>query len=183
MPAKKFQFYHLRVQSHFSSYENDKEEWNKKKSLQMAAFAAGFSSPIEFCCSEKERKCADDDSCFDGCSLNVENKERYLGPDMGFYFKWDLSNDGLPRGCPGFVNKNNGQDMTDEDFRKKGGLIPDCPMQDADDGTGQEMWETVEEYADSNEVWIAEFVTAFDKLQNNGYDGLDQGPYGFWTHF
>ena len=56
-------------------------------------------------------------------------------------------------------------------------------MQDTDDGTGQEMWETVEEYADSNEAWIAEFVIAFDILQNNGYDNLEQGPQGFWTHF
>ena len=165
------------------SYNQDKKLWNKRKPLQAAAAAAGFSTPLEFCCNERERNCADDDSCFEDCTIPTENKERYLGPDMGFYFKWDLSDDGLPRGCPGFVNKKTGEDMTDEDFQKKGMVIPDCPMQDTDDGTGQEMWETVEEYADSNEAWIAEFVIAFDILQNNGYDNLEQGPQGFWTHF
>ena len=35
-------------------------------------------------------------------------------------------------------------------------------IQDTDDRTGQEMWETVEEYADINEACIAvSFVIAF----------------------
>ena len=73
--------------------------------------------------------------------------------------------------------------MSDRDFRKKGMIIPNCPKQDADDGTGQELWKTVEEFADSQESWIKEFADAFEKMQSNGYQSLDQGPSGFWTHF
>ena len=57
-------------------------------------------------------------------------------------------------------------------------------MQDTDDRPGQEIWETVEEYFESNEAWNAEFVIPFDILQNNGYgETLEQRPQGFWEHF
>ena len=59
----------------------------------------------------------------------------------------------------------------------------DCPKQDADDGTGQELWQPVEEFADDQESWMKEFVSALEKMQGNGYKSLQQGPKGFWTHF
>ena len=71
---------------------------------------------------------------------------------MGFFFKWDIDETGHPRGCPGFKHKKTGTDLTDEEFRKKGVLKPDCPKQDADDGSGQELWKTVEDFADRYRV-------------------------------
>ena len=108
----------------------------------------------------------------------MDNEERGLGPDTGFYFKWNIDSDGKPRGCPGFPSG-----WKDGHFRHHGWLEPRCPKQDADDGTGQELWKTVEDFADDNELWTREFVASFEKMQTNGYSQLDQGPTGFWKHF
>ena len=102
---------------------------------------------------------------------------------MGFYFKWNISTEGLPRGCPGFKDTMTGKDLTNDEFRNKLFVKPNCPKQDSDDGTGQELWKTVEEYADDQELWINDFVSAFEKMQANGYKSLQQGPNGFWNHF
>ena len=166
----------------YSRYEKDDKIWKKGGKLWRKAKDAGLETPMDYCCKERERNCQSNNSCDEDCTLQTDNKERYLGPDMGFYFKWQINGQGLPRGCPGFEDRR-GRGMSDRDFRKKGMVIPDCPKQDADDGTGQELWKTVEEFADSQETWIKEFVAAFEKMQSNGYKSLDQGPTGFWTHF
>ena len=57
-----------------------------------------------------------DDSCNPVCTIRQENKERYLGPDMGFYFKWNIDETGHPAGCPGFKNKMTGEDLEDEEY-------------------------------------------------------------------
>ena len=107
----------------------------------------------------------------------MDNEERGLGPDTGFYFKWNIDSDGKPRGCPGFPSG-----WKDAQFRHHAWLQPKCPKQDADDGTGQELWKTVENFADDNELWMSEFVASFEKMQTNGYAQLDQGPTKFWKH-
>ena len=63
--------------------------------------------------------------------------------------------------------------------------IAGCPMQDMDDGNGQESWKTVEMYADDNEQWIEDFVDVWDKMSTKGYSEQDlvQGPNQFWTHW
>jgi len=164
-------------------YEKDFETWNKRKEIKQAASAAGFNSGIEYCCHEKERGCVMDNSCNPVCTIRQENKERYLGPDIGFYFKWNIDQTGHPVGCPGFKNKKTGEDFEDEDFRKKGVLHPDCDKQDADDGSGQALWQTVEDFADNQELWMEAFVDSFEKVQLNGYNSLDQGSQDFWNHF
>ena len=52
-----------------------------------------------------------------------------------------------------------------------------------DDGAGQEMWRTVEDFADHQEVWVEEFGQAFVKMQSNGYSEgtLNIGPRSFWA--
>ena len=62
-------------------------------------------------------------------------------------------------------------------------LHPDCDKQDADDGSGQALWQTVEDFADNQELWMEAFVDSFEKVQLNGYNSLDQGPQDFWTTF
>ena len=39
-------------------------------------------------------------------------------------------------------------------------------------------------YADNQELWIKDFVKAWDKMSQNGYSKqkLVQGPTGFWRH-
>ena len=73
--------------------------------------------------------------------------------------------------------------MTNDQFRNKLLIVPDCPKQDLDDGTGKELWKSVEDFADDQELWIEEFVEVFEKMQCNGYESLEQGPKEFWSHF
>ena len=81
-------------------------------------------------------------------------------------------------------------------------------MQDMDDGYGQQMYKTVEKYADNQrknsilnkkaltwydivsfnpftELWIRDFIKVWIKMSQNGYGSkeLVQGPKNFWTHF
>jgi hypothetical protein len=96
-----------------------------------------------------------------------------------------VDDQGLPYGCDGFRNSKSGERLTHEEFRTSGRLgKAECPMQDLDDGHGQELWKTVEEFADSQELWMKEFTAVFSKMQGNGYQeaGLVQGPANFWTH-
>ena len=86
-------------------------------------------------------------------------------------------------GCPGFKDAMTGKDLTNDEFRNTLIVKPNCPKQDSDDGTGQELWKTVEEYADDQELWINDFILAFEKMQANGYKSLNQGPKEFWNHF
>ena len=102
---------------------------------------------------------------------------------MGFYFKWNITENGLPSGCPGFQYKDSGKEMTNDQFRNKLLIVPDCPKQDLDDGSGKELWKSVEDFADDQELWIEEFVEVFEKMQCNGYESLEQGPKDFWSHF
>ena len=103
---------------------------------------------------------------------------------MGFRFQWNIDDQGLPHGCPGFNNKETGERLTEPEFRSAFRIGPaGCPLQTMDDGNGQELWKTVEDFADSNEVFIDEFTLAFEKMQRNGYASLTQGPTGFWNHF
>ena len=50
------------------------------------------------------------------------------------------------------------------------------------DENNQEMYKSVEEYASNQELWIDDFLRAWSKMQNNGYDKLEDGPIGYWSH-
>ena len=156
----------------------DRFRWNSfNTGLKEIATNQGFDGPHAFCCKERARECWKSNSCHPKCTMWMDNQERGLGPDTGFYFKWNIDSDGKPRGCPGFPSG-----WKDGHFRHHAWLEPRCPKQDADDGTGQELWKTVEDFADDNELWMREFVASFEKMQTNGYSQLDQGPTGFWKH-
>ena len=45
-----------------------------------------------------------------------------------------------------------------------------------DDGLGQEMWKTVEMYAENNDLWLADFVAVWAKMSQNGNQNLIDGP-------
>ena len=60
-----------------------------------------------------------------------------------------------------------------------------CPKQMmVDEESGRPMHQVVEEFADSQEVWVNAVTTAFIKMQANGYGygegGLQDGPDDFW---
>ena len=45
-----------------------------------------------------------------------------------------------------------------------------------DDGLGQEMWKTVEMYAENNDLWLADFVAVWARMSQNGNQNLIDGP-------
>ena len=65
---------------------------------------------------------------------------------------------------------------------------PDCPLQtlgeslDANGNfVGKPIHQTVEEYADHLDVWLDDFVNAWEKMSQNGNSGLVDGPTNILT--
>ena len=48
-----------------------------------------------------------------------------------------------------------------------------------DDGFGQEIWKTVEMYAEDLDLWLADFVSVWAKMSQNGNQNLVDGPKNF----
>ena len=55
-------------------------------------------------------------------------------------------------------------------------------IEDMEDENGQEMHKSVEEYAGNQELWVNDFLSAWAKMQQNGYEKLEDGPIGYWSH-
>ena len=112
---------------------------------------------------------------------------RYLSSEVGYHLKFHFSKNGVPRGCKAFRNKQ-------ADWYKNAGKFlgepgtHGCPLQDHPDEYGEPMHKGVKLYADDGDLWIKDFVLAFDKMQQNGYldkqGNLDLvlGPDNFWSN-
>ena len=59
-----------------------------------------------------------------------------------------------------------------------------CEKQRAKDETGKPIYKAVELYAEKPEKWMKDFVNAFDKMQQNGYNKneLKGSVNNLWTH-
>ena len=107
-------------------------------------------------------------------------------PDVGFYFKWEIDDEGLPYGCDVFNTVTLDCGHTDECFHEATRIgNNDCPKQDLPEKgkKGMPLWKRVEKYADNNQMWMKDFSRSFKKMQENGYGSGDliQGPSDFWT--
>ena len=90
----------------------------------------------------------------------------YLNVDMGLYLKFETDNtSGRPIGCSGFTNPVWLQNKKRESDEPHG-----CPLNDAKDEQGLVMHEIVELFANNQQLWINEFIEAFEKMQENGYE-------------
>ena len=131
----------------------------------------------EHCCKDLEPGMY----CQPDCVREIQNDETAVQSDMGFYFHFERDEDGMPTGCPNFEDetwllgadgrtgaKYRGVDCSKETF------APD----------GEPLYQIVEEMADSNDNLMKDFVPAFEKMINNGYDvdTLDLVPAGWWNH-
>ena len=45
---------------------------------------------FERCCAEKKAGCAEKASCDEQCTRLKNDKERAIGPDVGYYLKWQV---------------------------------------------------------------------------------------------
>ena len=150
----------------------------------------GFSTFWEYCCDAQGKGNFDTD-----CELTVQNRIRHLSSDVGWYFGFEFDKDGFPIGCKQFdvIAKswmNVGYKNTLWSYDMKGLYIKDgefkgptdCPKQKMKDEHGQQMYKTVEMYAESNELWVEDFAKAWDKMSQNKNSGLVAGPSNFWSH-
>ena len=148
----------------------------------------GNNDLFEECCSEK-MDCFNDEDCRDKCTNLNDNKQRFIGPDVGYVLDWQIDDEGLPKGCKAFQNVN-GTDKSEEVFTNRQKLTKrnkdvECPKQMMSDGEGGIMHETVQFFADNLKDWHEAFISAFLKMQNNGYgqDELKTNDLtGFWKH-
>ena len=109
--------------------------------------------------------------------------------EIGLYYDFDVGQDGIPTGCPGFA------EMNEEHWgrRPDGGIqnyyyswsnfggqraSPGCPFQKHADEGESPLHEIVDEFADSTASWLEVFVPTLEKMLENGYapDQLQQSP-------
>ena len=89
----------------------------------------------------------------------------YLNVDMGLFLKFDTNKtSGRPTNCPGL---NNNRWLANR--QRNSGVPHGCPLNDAMDKSGLKMYEIVQLFAEDIQVWINEFVSVFQKMQENGY--------------
>lgn len=106
-----------------------------------------------------------------------------MGSDTGFYLDWQIDPvSKLPSGCTLFDNLlASGTEHAVQEYATNNRIgVVGCPKQMLEDETGTPLHLAVEEFADSQELWIADFTKAFVKMQANGAEGLEVGPAGFW---
>ena len=115
----------------------------------------------EFCCDDL----ADGEVCQESCQYLIKNGETALGADMGFYFNFTVDLEtGKPGGCDGlYFNRHNKSPTVNC------GLNQYAPE-------GEPLHQIVEDYADHQDTWIQDFITAFDKMSRNGNTNLVDGP-------
>ena len=112
--------------------------------------------------------------CQPSCQRRIQNDETALAVDVGYYFDFDVDPEtGRPSGCPAF----------DDQKRKNwsGSDVVDCDKQSYAP-EGEALSDIVEDFADNQDHWIRDFLTAFEKMSNNGYDAseLTEGPTGWY---
>lgn len=161
----------------FGRNNDDKDYWGKNDLMDQCCF------------EETKMDCYNDEDCREVCSHLEDNKQRFIGADVGYALDWQIDDEGLPRGCAAFRNKD-GSDKEEETFRTRKVLLrrnedAGCPDQKMKDGEGLEMHETVKMYANDLPKWHEDFLKVFMKMQANGYSAEDlteNDLTSFWKH-
>ena len=140
-----------------------------------------FKNEYNECCTAIKNGCKETKTCPDKCTKNVQNRARFTSPDIGFYYKWDIDDEGYPTNCDIFDKNSHDQ------FHKKSYIgLSDCPLQDIKESSGKKaltLSQRVVKYAENQQLWINDLVKSFDKMLQNGYASKDlkKGPNNFWT--
>lgn len=154
-------------------------QWLQEKKV-CPCFDPSWTRPDEGCCND------DPFSCKAGCEeyrIVLGMDETMLNSDMSLYRQFS-TNDGIPAGCPGLEDWNS--EAIKSDWRLRSPRIPSndvhgdswdsshCPFTTIADPPGSTpMYRVVEEYADSNEKFFADFFPVLEKMLMNGYNASD----------
>ena len=118
-----------------------------------------------------------------------------MSSEIGLYFDFEVTEDGIPYGCPGFEtfqaeNFNTSYTFTwstspkrtdpnPTDPRHWARADPDCPPNKTELPEGSTPLHLIfEEYAQDQDKWISDFIPAYEKMISNGYEENDlvEGP-------
>ena len=107
---------------------------------------------------------------------------------MGLYFKFNVTDDGVPYGCPGFdmfkpdywtggfyerrsrVPKSDDIDTSNYNWKDYKTSDPLCELNDIrDPPTDKPLHEIFEDYANDQNLWVADFMPTLEKMLANGY--------------
>ena len=102
--------------------------------------------------------------CQPECQRRIQNDETALPCEVGFHrhFKFDETT-GMPYGCDAF-------DTEKFQAGKVNSVQVDCGLEKhIPEGETQMLYQIVEEFAEDQEAWMDDFVTALEKMLDNGY--------------
>jgi len=100
--------------------------------------------------------------------------ECMLSSDMGLYWDFNVSNDGIPFGCKGFENFN---EKTFLHPRGAHNTVPECSLNALSVPAGTaSLSQVVELYANNQTQFVNDFALVLTKMLANGYSNLTSAP-------
>ena len=84
--------------------------------------------------------------------------------EMGLYYQFNVDANGLPYNCTGYE-----QWGFDAIKSGVGHAIPNCPKNTKEIGGSPALHEIFEEYARDQNKWVEDFIPAYEKMLENGY--------------
>ena len=102
------------------------------------------------------------------------NHSRMLTCEMGYYWNFTFTGEGLPIGC-GVFKQTTSHKVRDADWYGSHRSIGfnDCPKQTITDEHGLELHKAVDLYADNGDIWMSDFIDAYTKMYENGWSSLE----------
>ena len=116
--------------------------------------------------------------------------ESALSCEMGLYFKFNVTEDGVPYGCPGFdmfkpeywaspngkfyerwsrVPKSDDIDTSNYNWKDYKTSDPLCELNDFRDDGDKPLHKIFEDYANDQNRWVKDFMPTLEKMLANGY--------------
>ena len=151
--------------------------------------------PGQYCKPDSDLMEDDPDGLNMGCerSLLIQGAdEMAINSEIGLYFDFQVTDDGMPYGCPnleGFTTENfkrsHDEDNSWTAWSVKPGAggaygpgseryDPECPLQTLAVPEGSTpLHQIVEEYAEDQDAFIRDFIPTLEKMLSNGYDSSD----------
>ena len=113
----------------------------------------------------------------------ASNHSRMLTCEMGYFWNFTFTGEGLPTGCNVFKGTTSYKVRDAAWYRDHRSIgYNDCNKQMMPDEHGLELHKAVDLYADDGDTWIKDFVDAYTKMYENGWSNLEVGSSNFWTH-